>query len=63
MFISDIVPESVAANCGKLQRGDQILAVNGEDLRNASQERAAQALRVNFTIPFPQGIWKKAQRR
>ena len=48
VFISDIVTDSVAAKCGKLQRGDQILAVNGEDLRNASQERAALALRVSF---------------
>ncbi|XP_066922767.1 uncharacterized protein [Clytia hemisphaerica] len=45
VFISDIVVDSVAANCGKLQRGDQILAVDGEDLRNATQEKAASALR------------------
>ena len=44
--------DSVAAKCGKLQRGDQILAVNGEDLRNASQERAALALRVSFFCIF-----------
>ena len=46
MFISDVVEGSVAAKCAKLRQGDQILAVNGEDLRNASQERGAQALKV-----------------
>ena len=52
VFISDIVGDSIAAKCGKLRCGDQILAVNGEDLRNASQERAAQALRVCATESF-----------
>jgi len=47
VFISDVVEGSVAAKCAKLRQGDQILAVNGEDLRNASQERGAQALKVS----------------
>ena len=39
----------IADGCGQLQHGDQILAVNGEDLRRASQEKAALTLKV---IPF-----------
>lgn len=31
---------------GRLMKGDQILAVNGQDLRNASQEEAAAVLKT-----------------
>lgn len=31
---------------GRLMQGDQILAVNGEDMRNATQEYAAGVLKV-----------------
>lgn len=35
---------------GRLQPGDQILAVNGDDMRNATQEDAAALLKVTFSL-------------
>lgn len=46
VFISDIVKGGVAEADGHLMQGDQILSVNGEDLRGASQEEAAALLKV-----------------
>ena len=46
VFISDVLKGSVAETSGVLTHGDQILSVNGEDLRNASQEEAALTLKV-----------------
>lgn len=46
VFISDVVRGSVAEKSGMLKHGDQILSVNSEDLRTASQEKAALALKV-----------------
>ena len=45
--MSDVVKGGVAEADGRLLPGDQILSVNGEDLRNASQETAASVLKVN----------------
>lgn len=41
-----MVKGSVADSCGMLAHGDQILAVNGEDLKTASQEKGALTLKV-----------------
>ncbi|XP_061325609.1 inaD-like protein isoform X1 [Pezoporus flaviventris] len=45
VFISDIVKGGAADLDGRLIQGDQILSVNGEDLRNASQETVATILK------------------
>ncbi|XP_025064446.1 inaD-like protein isoform X3 [Alligator sinensis] len=47
VFISDIVKGGAADLDGRLIQGDQILSVNGEDMRNASQEIVATILKVN----------------
>lgn len=39
---------------GELRRGDQILSVNGINLRNATHEEAAQALKVRHLQIFSQ---------
>ncbi|XP_050817922.1 inaD-like protein isoform X8 [Gopherus flavomarginatus] len=45
VFISDIVKGGAADLDGRLIQGDQILSVNGEDMRNASQEVVATILK------------------
>uniref|UniRef100_A0A3Q2VWJ9 PDZ domain-containing protein n=1 Tax=Haplochromis burtoni TaxID=8153 RepID=A0A3Q2VWJ9_HAPBU len=40
IFVSDIIRGGVADSDGRLLLGDQILSINGEDVRAASQERA-----------------------
>ncbi|XP_018409340.1 PREDICTED: inaD-like protein [Nanorana parkeri] len=45
VFISDIVKGGAADYDGRLMQGDQILSVNGEDVRNASQEVVAAVLK------------------
>lgn len=46
MFVSDIVKGGIADLDGRLMQGDQILMVNGEDVRNANQEAVAALLKV-----------------
>ncbi|XP_066905977.1 multiple PDZ domain protein isoform X3 [Halyomorpha halys] len=46
IFVSDIVPGGVASTDGRLMKGDQILAVNGQDIRNMSHEGAATVLKT-----------------
>ena len=46
VYISDIVKGGASEADGRLMQGDQILAVNGEDMRNATQEYAAAVLKV-----------------
>ncbi|XP_077981370.1 multiple PDZ domain protein-like [Glandiceps talaboti] len=46
VFISDIVKGGVAEADGRLVQGDQIYSVNGEDLRNATQDIAAAVLKT-----------------
>ncbi|CAG9857156.1 unnamed protein product [Phyllotreta striolata] len=46
IFISFILAGGPADACGELRRGDQILSVNGVNLRNATHEEAAMALKV-----------------
>ncbi|KAL3279987.1 hypothetical protein HHI36_017493 [Cryptolaemus montrouzieri] len=45
IFISFILAGGPADLCGELRRGDQILSVNGVNLRNATHEEAALALK------------------
>ena len=54
IFVSFILAGGSADLSGELRRGDQILSVNGINLRNATHEEAAQALKVqsrNYFIP------------
>ncbi|VTJ86178.1 Hypothetical predicted protein [Marmota monax] len=46
VFVSDIVKGGIADADGRLMQGDQILMVNGEDVRNATQEAVAALLKV-----------------
>lgn len=48
IFVSFILAGGPADTSGELKRGDQILSVNGINLRNATHEEAAQALKVTF---------------
>ncbi|KAK3876376.1 hypothetical protein Pcinc_018832 [Petrolisthes cinctipes] len=57
IFISFILAGGPADLSGELRRGDQILNVNGTDLRIATHEQAAQALKgcgqiVNLTVQY-----------
>ncbi|KFQ49496.1 Multiple PDZ domain protein, partial [Nestor notabilis] len=45
VFVSDIVKGGIADMDGRLMQGDQILTVNGEDVRNANQEAVAALLK------------------
>nr|XP_039330987.1 multiple PDZ domain protein isoform X1 [Saimiri boliviensis boliviensis] len=48
VFVSDIVKGGIADADGRLMRGDQILMVNGEDVRNATQEVVAALLKCSL---------------
>ncbi|NXJ98122.1 MPDZ protein, partial [Corythaixoides concolor] len=48
VFVSDIVKGGIADTDGRLMQGDQILAVNGEDVRNANQEAVAALLKCSL---------------
>lgn len=56
IFISFILAGGPADLSGELRRGDQILSVNGVNLRTATHEEAAAALKVKsenlINIPF-----------
>ncbi|XP_030635323.1 multiple PDZ domain protein [Chanos chanos] len=45
VFVSDIVKGGVVESDGRLMQGDQILSVNGEDVRSATQESVAALLK------------------
>uniref|UniRef100_A0A3Q1IYC0 Multiple PDZ domain crumbs cell polarity complex component n=1 Tax=Anabas testudineus TaxID=64144 RepID=A0A3Q1IYC0_ANATE len=45
VFVSDIVKEGLVDADGRLMQGDQILSVNGEDVRSATQEAVAALLK------------------
>lgn len=47
--MSDIVKGGLVDSDGQLMQGDQILSVNGEDLRSATQEATAALLKVGPT--------------
>uniref|UniRef100_A0A3P8U2A0 PDZ domain-containing protein n=1 Tax=Amphiprion percula TaxID=161767 RepID=A0A3P8U2A0_AMPPE len=46
VFVSDIVKGGLVDTDGRLMQGDQILSVNGEDVRSATQEAVAALLKV-----------------
>lgn len=46
VFISDVVKGGAAELDGRLMQGDQILSVDGDDMRQASQETVAAILKV-----------------
>ncbi|XP_069818062.1 multiple PDZ domain protein isoform X3 [Dendropsophus ebraccatus] len=48
VFVSDIVKGGIAEMDGRLMQGDQILTVNGEDVRNATQEAVAALLKCSL---------------
>ncbi|XP_008055719.1 multiple PDZ domain protein isoform X2 [Carlito syrichta] len=48
VFVSDIVKGGIADADGRLMQGDQILRVNGEDVRNATQEAVAALLKCSL---------------
>lgn len=48
VFVSDIVKGGIADADGRLMQGDQILTVNGEDVRSATQEAVAALLKVKI---------------
>lgn len=52
IFVSFILAGGPADLSGELRRGDQILSVNGINLRNATHEEAAQALKVRHSQIF-----------
>lgn len=47
IFVSEITRGGVADLDGRLLLGDQILSVNGEDIRAASQDYASALLQVH----------------
>uniref|UniRef100_A0A4W5NI77 Multiple PDZ domain crumbs cell polarity complex component n=1 Tax=Hucho hucho TaxID=62062 RepID=A0A4W5NI77_9TELE len=48
VFVSDIVKGGVVESDGRLMQGDQILSVNKEDVRNATQESVAALLKCGL---------------
>lgn len=52
IFVSFILAGGPADVGGELKRGDQLLTVNGINLRGATHEEAAQALKVFACQPF-----------
>lgn len=49
VFVSEVVRGGAAELDGRLMQGDQILSVDGEDTRHASQEGVAAMLKVRQT--------------
>ncbi|XP_030619663.1 multiple PDZ domain protein isoform X5 [Delphinapterus leucas] len=48
VFVSDVVKGGIADADGRLMQGDQILMVNGEDVRHATQEAVAALLKCSL---------------
>lgn len=48
VYVSEIVKNGAAEADGRLMQGDQILAVNGNDVTTAMQEEVAAILKVNL---------------
>ena len=44
MFVCGLLPNSAAMDCGKISIGDQIIEVNGVDMRNATVDEAADIM-------------------
>ncbi|XP_053715375.1 multiple PDZ domain protein isoform X2 [Synchiropus splendidus] len=59
VFVSDVVQGGLVDTDGRLMQGDQILSVNGEDVRSATQEAVAALLKCCFgTIKMEVGRFK-----
>ncbi|KAM9827628.1 multiple PDZ domain protein [Neosynchiropus ocellatus] len=59
VFVSDVVQGGLVDTDGRLMQGDQILSVNGEDVRLATQEAVAALLKCCFgTIKMEVGRFK-----
>ncbi|XP_041076936.1 multiple PDZ domain protein isoform X9 [Polyodon spathula] len=59
VFVSDIVKGGIAETDGRLMQGDQILSVNGEDVRTTTQEAVAALLKCSVgTIKLEVGRFK-----
>lgn len=50
VFVSDIVKGGLVDTDGRLMQGDQLLSVNGEDVRSATQEATAALLKVRLAL-------------
>ncbi|KAJ7335472.1 hypothetical protein JRQ81_013413 [Phrynocephalus forsythii] len=62
VFVSDIVKGGIVDLDGRLMQGDQILMVNGEDVRNANQEAVAALLKCSLgTVRLEVGRIKTGQ--
>ncbi len=59
--MSDIVKGGLVDTDGQLMQGDQILSVNGEDVRSATQEATAALLKVRQQLRMKQSQWKAQQ--
>uniref|UniRef100_A0A8C2BH89 PDZ domain-containing protein n=1 Tax=Cyprinus carpio TaxID=7962 RepID=A0A8C2BH89_CYPCA len=55
IFVSEITRGGTADLVGRLLLGDQILSVNGEDIRAASQDYAS----INCSLFCQKGVWEK----
>ncbi|XP_046917092.2 disks large homolog 4 [Dermatophagoides farinae] len=68
IFVSFILAGGPADSSGQLYRGDQILAVNGMDLRRATHEEAAAALKgagqtVNLLVAYRPEEYRRFEAR
>ncbi|XP_035224340.1 inaD-like protein, partial [Stegodyphus dumicola] len=64
VFITEVVKGGIAEADGRLIQGDQILEVNGQDLKSASQEHAAAVLKTTMgRIHMKIGRLKAGSRR
>lgn len=52
VYVSEVVKGGIAEADGRLMQGDQILAVNGQDLTSAMQEQAAAILKANSLFQY-----------
>ncbi|KAK3561941.1 hypothetical protein QTP86_019064 [Hemibagrus guttatus] len=59
VFISDVVKGGAADVDGRLMQGDQILSVDGEDMRHASQETVAAVLKVGCELEEKERFWSE----
>uniref|UniRef100_A0A669D7E8 PATJ crumbs cell polarity complex component n=1 Tax=Oreochromis niloticus TaxID=8128 RepID=A0A669D7E8_ORENI len=56
VFISEVVRGGAAELDGRLMQGDQILSVNGDDARHASQEAVAAILKMSHASTNSSGV-------
>jgi multiple PDZ domain protein len=59
VYVSEVVRGGTADNDGRLLQGDQILAINGDDVTNALQEHVAAILKTcSGRVTLKVGRWK-----